>query len=636
MCKMLSLMYAISRRENNFETEMKKEEVMKKIKLLFILIIAVASITALGCGTSALAPVTTIETAEDMQVQGIEKVQEESEEKTPKEEPVRQDHVQAVVSAHQLATESGMEILAAGGSAADAAIAVAAVLSVVEPYFSSVLGGGTWALYFDAEKNEVTSLDGVGPVGSKATVEDYTARAGQSGIHQSIVPGAWDGWMLWLQEYGRLDLDEILAPAVRIARQGYPVNSSMARWLDMQAQFIRNRPDTAKIYMPEGALLREGDTVYQNDLANTFEALVDAYMRMIDEGRSQAIQNARDYYYRGPLAEAIVDFSDNNHGYLTLSDFNNFEAAIVEPISIQYNEEIEVFENPPNSQGITMLLALNILKGFDFSQLGPNDADTIHLQVEALKLAFADRYYYIGDPSLTDIPVTELLSDAYASSQRERIDMQTAMQWPIDDALQDHTALSNTTTFHIVDKYGNGAAVTTSLGAQFLVISNTGIHINNRMRMISLEEDNPNQLSAGYKVRHTSNPYMALKNGRPYILGGNTGVDNQPQGQLQQFMHVVEFALSAQEAVAMPRFATTAFPAGTYPYDAENVLRMEDDFPAGLINGLRSRGHIIDIGGAFGSANMIIIESDGADVQTGADPRVDTSYGLIHQDANGK
>ncbi len=584
---------------------------MQRIKLIFtiFLIITFTSII-IGCN----------------QAEGINRLGSNRSEIETGDLEAMPNNNQAIVSAHRLATEAGFEILGAGGTAADAAVAVAAVLTVVEPFFSSALGGGTWALYYEAAAGEVTSLDGVGPVGSNASVEDYAEKGGLDGMHQAVVPGAWDGWMLWLQEYGRLDLGEVLAPAIEIGREGFTVTQSLELWLDRQSQLIAERPDTAEIYMPEGRLLRQGDILYQHDLADTFEVLAEAYEEEIDQGREQAIQAARDYFYRGPLAEAIVDFSDTHGGYLTLEDFHGFEASIVEPISIQYNEEIKVFQNPPNSQGITQLIALNILKDDNLSQLGPDNADAIHLQVEALKLAFSDRYYHVGDPELTDVPVEELLSDEHARQQRQRIDMETVMEWPIEDGLAE--GMNNTTTFHIVDGDGNGAAVTTSLGAQFLVIGDTGIHINNRMRMISVEEDNPNQLTPGYKVRHTSNPYLALRDGSLYILGGNTGVDNQPQGQMQQFIHIVEFGLSAQEAIDRPRFATTAFPEGTFPYEYENTLELEEGFPQEAIDELSLKGHEVIVGGAYGSANMIVVDED--DIQVGAEIR-DESYGEVKE-----
>lgn len=550
----------------------------------------------------------------------------------PREGP----HVEAVVSAHELATRAGITTLERGGNAADAAVAVAATLSVVEPWFSSVLGGGTWALYYDASENMVTSLNGVGPTGSNASIENYGPRAGEGGIHQSNVPGAWDGWMLWLEAHGTLDLAEILEPAITVAREGYPVSAQMASWLERSA--ISARPDTASIYAPGGVVLGEGETVYQLDLANTFEALANAYDGALPKGRSAAIQAARDYYYRGPLAEAIVEFSDANGGYLTIEDFNGFAAEIMDPISIDWDEEITVYQNPPNSQGITMLLALNILKGFDFGRFdGMHDPAALHLQVEALKLAFTDRHFYVGDPERIDIPVEWLLSEEHAAEQRARISDSSDLRWPIDAAEAPATfdtpldeEIGDTTTFHIVDRDGNAAAVTTSLGAQFLVVGDTGINMNNRMRFLSLEEGNANELTPGFTVRHTSNPYMVFRNGRLYILGGNTGADSQPQVQLQQFINIVEFGLGAQDAVSAPRFVDNSFPATTYPYDAPNILEMQSGFPGETVEALERLGHDVVVGsGTYGTGEILLIAQDGASAEFGADEGNATSAGLV-------
>lgn len=242
-------------------------------------------------------------------------------------------------------------MLSAGGSAADAAVAVAAVLTVVEPFYSSVLGGDTWALYYDAESRDVTSLNGVGPVGSKATLADYSQRAGEYGMHQAILPGAWDGWMLWLRDHGKLPLREVLAPAIEIARAGYPVSSEMTYWLTLQEQNIRNSPELTELYVRDGALVATGETVTQPDLADTLEALATAY----DDGAASSadasaahaagIQAARDYFYRGPLAEAIVRYSDQFDGYLTLEDFAAYEAELVEPLSIDWGNGLQVLQN---------------------------------------------------------------------------------------------------------------------------------------------------------------------------------------------------------------------------------------------------------------------------------------------------
>ncbi len=546
-----------------------------------------------------------------------------------------------------------MAIIEQGGTAADAAIAVAAMLSVVEPWFSSVLGGGTWALYYEASTGEVTSLDGVGPIGSNASVDDFAVRAAEAGMHQSVVPGAWDGWMLWLDRYGSMDLPELLAPAVAAAQAGVLVSGSMSAWLEREASLIADRPDTAAIYRPDGRLVRFGEVVRQEALAATLLALSEAYTSALPGGRTAAVQAARDYMYRGPLADAIVAMSDAGGGYFTKEDFASFEAAIVPSISVPYGDDLVVFQNPPNSQGITQLLALNILDGLDFTGLAADDALSVHYQVEALKLAFADRHYHVGDPARREVPVGALLSDDHADRQRARISADRVLAWPIEDVLAggsspvaptlDATSRgfdppyvpptevpTGTTTFHIVDRAGNAAAVTTSLGAQFYVMGDTGIHINNRMRFTALAEGDPNELTPGFKVRHTSNPYLVLRDGMPFILGGNTGADSQVQGQVQQFLHVVEFGATAQEAIDAPRFISTAFPATTYPYAVLGRLAVEVRSRGGLASELQALGHTVSYGPAiYGTAHMIVVNDQG--IEVGAEPRLDTASGLVRR-----
>jgi len=534
----------------------------------------------------------------------------------------------SVVSSHGLATEAGRGILEAGGTAADAAVAVAAALTVVEPFFSSALGGGLWGLYFDAETEEVTSLDGVGPVGSLATLEDYRTRIERPGMHQANVPGAWDGWMLWLDRYGVLPLGDVLGEAVRLARDGFPVSAELAYYAGVDQAVIYGNPASAQTYLSDGALPVEGQILQLSDLAETFQALGAAY----DDGgssRRDKIQAARDYYYRGPLAEAIVAFSDEDGGYFTIDDFATYTAQILEPIAIDYRD-VRVYQNPPNSQGIAMLLALNTLNGYDFAGLGPFSADTIHTQVEAIKLAFADRYAYVGDPAAVEAPVADLLTEEYAAAQLDRIDPVAARPWPIERGLASARRASHTTTFHVVDRFGNAAAVTTSLGLQFFVVGRTGIHINERNLFMSADGGDVNIFGPGRKVRHTSCPYLVVRDGRPVILGGNTGVDTQPQAQLQQLMNIVEFGFGAQDAVDQPRFVSTAFPASTYPNQAGNTLNMEAGFPDETVAALQARGHDVRVGqGIFGSANVLIVAGDGGNIAVGAESRTRDAAGAV-------
>lgn len=273
-----------------------------------------------------------------------------------------------------------------------------------------------------------------------------------------------------------------------------------------------------------------------------------------------------------------------------------------------------------------MLLALNILKGIDFSGLNIEDPNVIHAQVEAVKLAFADRFAWVGDPERVAIPVAELLSDDYAAAQRARIDPQRAMAWPIESGLP--SGQSNTSTFHIVDSEGNVAGATTSVGAQFLLVGKTGIHMNARMSFLSLDPQDPNYLSPGYRVRHTSCPYMVFRNGRPWITGANTGVDSQPQVQVQQFISMVDFGLPPQRAINRPRFVSTSFPASTYPFEVLDTLQLEDGFTPEAIDSLKARGHVIGSEAIVGTAAIIEIAEDGQDALLGWETRIETSSGV--------
>jgi gamma-glutamyltranspeptidase / glutathione hydrolase len=550
----------------------------------------------------------------------------------------------AVVSAHATATEAGMEILRAGGTAADAAVAVAATLSVVEPWFSSALGGGSWGLYYQASSGRVTSLDAVGPTGSLATPADFAARAGLAGMHQANVPGAWDGWMLWLREYGSLPLGEVLAPAIRAAREGSMVSGPMSVWLQRLAPFIAAHPDTAAIYHPSGVPLRQADTFYQHALADTFDALIAAHDAALPNGRAAALQAARDHYYRGPIAAAIVAFSEaaEQPGYLTLSDFATFEAAIVDPIDIPFGDGDRVYQNPPNSQGIAMLQALRILDGSGLAGEPAGSAGSVHLQVEALKLALSDRNAYVGDPAVVNVPVAELLSAERAALHRARIRSAPPLAWPFAveplaagpaflpsavPGVEPDPNLTGTTTFQIVDAQGNAASVTTSLGAQFYVIGDTGIHINNRMRFVAIADGDPNQLAGGKKVRHTSNPYMVLRGGRPYLLGGQTGADLQVQGQLQQVVNVLVYGMTPAAALAAPRFTTTGFPATTYPYAATNRLQLEVGWSAEAQVALQARGHSLEPASSFGVGHLLLFAEEG--IVVAREPRYATSAGAV-------
>ncbi len=531
----------------------------------------------------------------------------------------------AVSSSYQ-ATQAAFEVLQNGGNAADAAFALAATIGITEPWFSGVLSGGTWALYYEAATNKVYALDGVSWSGTHATAEFFRdPDVPAYGMHQANVPGAWEGWMIWLDRFGSKNLGELMYRAIDLAENGHPANTSTIAAIRRQQDDILKMPHTKDVFMPNGKIPKLGELIYQKDMAKTLRSLVQVYNNNLINGRSAALQAATDYYYRGPIADKIVAFSKENGGHFELSDFHESKVdGIVEPISIDY-KGITVYECPPNSQGITTLMALNILKGFDFSQYKIDGPEFIHLIAESLKLAHTDKYFYIATPDLYENPVEELLSDEYAAKQRARISMNSVLEWPIEGGLGDYQTprveRGNTTTYSVVDQFGNVAAVTTSLGYNLLVVGDTGICINNRIRMFEIEEGNPNIIEPRKKIRHTSNPYLALKDGKPYIAGGNTGADFQPQGQVQQFIRVVEYGLDPQIAVSLPRFETTSFPNVSHPHLALNELRIEAGFPEETLEALKAIGHRIGVGGTFGSAQMTVIDPVTGAIMVGSDPR---------------
>ncbi|MFP4509122.1 MAG: gamma-glutamyltransferase [Spirochaetaceae bacterium] len=549
----------------------------------------------------------------------------------------------SVVASHRAAVEAGMEILRLGGTAADAAVTVAAMMSVVEPYFSSPLGGGTWLLYFDAETGTVTSYDGVGPTPMAAENSLFNADAadetadigdqfvGSNGIHRSIVPGSWGAYMELLQRYGSLGLGDVLSPAIAAAEDGAVVADDWMRWLNLLEPLIQSWPDAAAIYAPDGNIVSAGDRVFNPDLGATYRALVSAWENARVRGERAALQAALDYYYRGPVAERIVAFSEENNGLFAIEDFSEFyDYGAVEPVSIDYRG-LQVFQNPPSSQGMTELMVLRILEGYDFSDMRPNDADAVHLMSEAIKLAFADRNRYIADPNFVDVPVDTLLSREYADEQRARISLDSSLEWPIEDRVGIEGDPRNTTTFHMVDRYGNAAAVTTSIGVSFLVAGDTGIHMNERIIFMNSDPSDINHVEPGKKVRHTSGPHMVLRDGVPWIIGGNTGADFQPQGQVQQFISIVEFGLGAQEAVDLPRFEPQAFAATLRPWAIQNRLRLEPDgFSERVQAQLAERGQNVQSGGTIGAANMILIEDHATgDIEAAWESRESDSYGMV-------
>jgi len=533
-----------------------------------------------------------------------------------------------VVAGHPLASLAGVMALQQGGNAIDAAIAVAAALNVVEPQMSGIGGDGYLMIYHRGRGTvEVVNATGAAPLA--ATVEEYQGGIPMKGIRSISVPGLLDGWMEAHARHARLRLVDLFAPAIDWADNGFPITQSLAEYIAADPALI-STPSSRVIFAPEGRPLKAGEVLYQHDLARTLA-------RLASEGA--------DAFYRGDIAAALVHCSEVHGGLLTLRDLAQHHTRWQEPISTTYRG-YTVYEAPPNSSGIVLLQMLNLIEVFDLPRQEWNSAASIHLMVEAKKLAFADREQFLADPEWVEVPVEGLLSKEYARARATLIDPDRAAKevqpgdaWryqrggrpsSVQRGGRQRPAREDTTCFVVVDGEGNAVSALQSLQSAFgsaLVAEGTGILLNNRMTYWHLDADHVDRLEPGKRVRHTMNPVMAFRDGKLRLVFGTPGADTQTQTNLQVFTHVVDFGLSVQEAVEAPRWRQLQSPTeSAVPHRCEDQVQMEGRFGTPVAGGLAARGHrALRIGdwAGVGSEVMIAVDPDAVVLQGGADPRRD-------------
>ena len=542
-----------------------------------------------------------------------------------------------VASGHPLASQAGVAILQQGGNAVDAAIAVAAAVNVVEPQMSGI-GGDGFIMVYRRDLGKIEVANGTGPAPLAATRERY-AESGipEKGLLAVSVPGLLDAWLAAHEKYGSLPLSQVLAPAVGLARDGFPVSRKLAHDI-AEDTYLCAHPDSGPIFAPEGTPLGPGEILYQSDLADTFETIA---------------RDGGDSFYRGEIAEAIVRYNRLNGGLLSLEDLGRFHGEWQDPISTTYRGHT-VYEAPPNSSGHVLLQELNIIEQFDVPALGCNTPECIHLMVEAKRLAFADREAYVADPDYLDIPMQGMLSKMYAweraaliDPSRANTDVKAGNPWLYQDSpapkeprrggVSGPEKGGDTTCLVVVDKWGNAVSQLQSQQTGFgsgVVVSGTGILLNNRMTYWHLDPDHINCLRPGRRVRHTMNPVMlfageedAASKGELVLVCGTPGADTQVQTNMQVISHVLDFGLNVSEAVEAPRWRHLQNQTeSTEPRVMEDTLRLEARFPEDRRSGLEARGHrleIIDDWGASGSQVMIRRDPATGALFGAADPRRD-------------
>ena len=543
-----------------------------------------------------------------------------------------------VCAGHPLAAQAGMAILQKGGNAVDAAIATAAALNVVEPNMSGI-GGDGFIMIYNKAQNKIDICNATGAAPYATDVAWYRANGiPNKGIMSFSVPGLVDGWMAAHEKYATLKLSELFAPAIDLAGNGFPVSHVLSRVIAGD-QLLCEFPTSQAIFAPGGNALKPGEMLYQKDLAKTFQTLADG---------------GRDAFYEGSIAEALVKFSQEQGGLLSMKDLADCRSRWQEAISVSYKGHT-VYEAPPNSSGHVLLQELNMVEQFDLKAMGCNSAESIHMMVEAKKLAFIDREAYMADPDHTDIPTLGLLSKEYAKERAKLIDLSKASDpthgdpWVFQDGSGSAGRVTagsmqeeDTTCFVIVDQWGNAVcqlqSIQSSLGSS-IVAGDTGILLNNRMTYWHLDEDHVDCLAPGKRVRHTMNPVMVFNGDGPASLGkeagdgtlalvcGTPGADTQVQTNMQVITHLIDFGMTVAEAVEAPRWRNSHSPTeSNVPHVCDNLLHMESRFGSDVRQALESRGHQLNVmpdWGAQGSEMMIQVDSETGVLQGAADPRRD-------------
>ncbi len=519
-----------------------------------------------------------------------------------------------VATSHPLASQAGLDVLKRGGNAADAAIAANAVLGVVEP-MSCGLGGDLFVLYWEAKTGKLHGLNGSGRSPYSLSREVFQKKnlrqIPDTGVLSWSVPGCVAGWSDLNEKLGSRKLAELLAPAIEYADKGFPVSEIIGRDWAGSAGSLKQWPDSAETFLISGRAPAIGEIFRNPRLAASLKQVADG---------------GRDAFYKGPIAQRIVSFGEANGGHFSLRDFAEHTSDWVEPITTKYRG-YDVWELPPNGQGLAALQMLNLLEGFDLRKFGPSSADYLHVLTEAKKLAYADRARYYADPAFGPLPVAQLASKAYADERRKLIRMdRAATQVPAGDPKLAH---GDTIYLTVVDKDRNCCSLIQSVyygfGSQ-VVPGDVGFAMQNRGALFSLDENHPNRLEPHKRPFHTIIPAMVTKDGKPWLSFGVMGGDFQPQGHVQIVVNMIDFGLGVQAAGDAPRLkhSGSATPEGDAASPGGGSVTVESGVSNEVVAELGRRGHRIQHGrGGYGGYQGIWIDWAHGTLHGGTEARKD-------------
>ena len=501
-----------------------------------------------------------------------------------------------VATSHPLASQIGLQILKDGGNAIDAAIAANAALGLMEPTGNGI-GGDLFVILWDAKTKKLYGLNASGPSPQNISIEYFTAKKLEKipsyGPLPVSVPGAVDGWIKLHERFGKLPFKELFKPTIDYANNGFPLTETIAYYLELSSQRFKTYPNFKNVWMPNGIYLKKGDVFKNPKLANTL---------------SDIATSKRSSFYEGDMAKIMSDFVISQGGFLSTNDLAQYHAEWVEPVSTNYRG-YDVWELPPNGQGIAALQILNLLERYNINKMGLFSSEYIHHFVEAKKLAFADRAKYYADPDFNDIDIHYLISKEYADLRAKHIN-------PLKSSISDNAgSLKDGDTIYLTtaDKEGNMVSLIQSnyrgMGSG-MVPPGLGFMIQNRGELFSLDKDHANSLVGGKRPFHTIIPAFITKDNKPFISFGVMGGATQPQAHAQIAINIIDFNLNLQEAGDAPRIVHTGSsqPTGETMINGGS-LSLEKAFTETIIEELKTKGHIINYQpGIFGGYQAIMLK----------------------------
>lgn len=579
-----------------------------------------------------------------------------------------------VTSTHYLASQAGLSVLKRGGNAIDAGATMWFCLTIVEPHLVGVAGESPIIIY-SAEEERVIVVNGQGPAPKGATIKWFVENGYDlippDGFLPAVVPGSFDAWIKALDRFGTMTLREVLFPAIEMATKGFPLypelrtsisrrdqagitideNKMKVRTRTTAKRFLDEWKTSARIFLPNGQLPQVGELIFNQEWAKTFEEVAKVEEKAGRNSREAGLQEARNYFYTGPIAVKIVDYMQKfkcrdiygkeNQGLMELDDFANYQARFEEPVTIEY-KGYNVCKCGPWTQGPVFLQQLSLLEGFNLQEMGHNAVEYIHTLIECAKLAFADREQYYADPDYAEIPLDWLLSKKYAEERRRLINPDHASERlrpgkNISIELEKPGKLrqvqGDTVHLEAMDRFGNMISATPS-GAWISaspIIPGLGFCMNTRAQMFHLDPSHVERLEPGKKPSTTLSPSLVMKQEKPYMTFGTPGGDQQDQWTIQFFLNHVDFDMDIQLALDKPTVHSTHFPGSFWPHSANpGVVHVEPGISEETISELKKKGHkiVIDAPWSHGRCLAIQYNANTGVISGGASARGMKAYAI--------